>query len=130
MPQPRYISQNLGNFQDKYLQGSCVVGIFFAFYRTFTNDSETWFWNILLWFVEACFFSAISQFKLYTYLWLFICYKAKLKKKSFFWKNVFVFYKLYIIFRKKCFYREKKFYTEKIFYWKKLFSLRKIHMKM
>ena len=40
-------------------------------------------------------------------LWLFICYKTKLKKKLFFFEKIFVFYKICVICRKKCFYMEK-----------------------
>ena len=36
-------------------------------------------------------------------IWLFICFKTKLKKKLFFWKNICVFYKTHIICRKKKF---------------------------
>ena len=42
------------------------------------------------------------------HLWLFICWKTKLKKKHFFFEKIYAFYKIYIICRKKCFYMEKK----------------------
>ena len=58
------------------------------------------------------------------YLWLFICCKTKLEKKTFFCKNICVFTKYTFFCRKNVFIWKKNFYNVKIFLLEKNFFYR------
>ena len=59
------------------------------------------------------------------YLWLFICCKTKLEKKTFFCKNICVFTKYTFFCRKNVFIWKKTFIMKKFFCWKKTFFTEK-----
>ena len=86
-----------------------------------------WLWNKISNSVIINILYTVHNIYLRAHLWLFICFKTKLKKKNFFEKICFLQNIHYL--QRKCFYMEKKFYIENFFYWKKHFYREKYTWK-